>query len=268
MAGFFLFAGEFWLPSIRLCGMKKVILLICVSWLSAAVSCTRYFRPASLGYTNYQVKADQPADTTLSALLLPYSDSVNKSMNEVVGVSDVILEKKRPECTMGNFMTDAMLEMARQKFGRRVDVAFVNYGGMRLTQVAAGELTRGKIFEMMPFENMLILQEIKGSVLQEFLDHLAAWDGWPVAGMTMQIKDKKAVNVLIAGKPLDPSAVYVVANSDYVANGGDGLTFLRNISQQNIGYLVRDSFFDYIKWLKAQGKNITAKIENRVTHAE
>ncbi len=248
--------------------MKKIILLISASWLIAAGSCTRYFRPASLGYTNYQVKTDQTADTALAALLLPYSDSVNKSMNEVVGVSTVMLEKKRPECTMGNFMTDAILEMARQKFGKRVDVAFVNYGGMRMTQVAAGELTRGKIFEMMPFENLLVLQEIKGSVLQEFLDQIAAWDGWPVAGMTMQIKDKKAVNVLIGGKPLDPTAVYVVANSDYVANGGDGLTFLRSIPQQNIGYLVRDSFFDYIKWLKAQGKNIAPKLENRVTHAD
>lgn len=120
----------------------------------------------------------------------------------------------------------------------------------------------------MPFDNLLILQKLKGDVLQQFLDLTAAKGGWPIAGITMQIKDKKAVNVMVGGKPLDPNATYTTVNSDFVANGGDNADMLRNVPQITNGYLMRDAIFDYIKKLKAQGKNISANIENRVTNAQ
>lgn len=34
-----------------------------------------------------------------------------------------------------------------------------------------------------------------------------------------------------------------------------------------MGYLIRDALFDYIKDLQAQGKNISATLQNRVTNA-
>lgn len=189
-------------------------------------------------------------------------------MNDVVGIADVTLEKKQPECTLGNFMVNAFFTMAQEKYNMKVDAAFMNYGGIRLNQLPAGNVTRGKIFELMPFDNLLVLQKLKGNVLQQFLDITAAKGGVPVAGMTMQIKDKKAVNVMIGGKPLDPQAIYVTVNSDFVANGGDNADMLRTVPQITNGYLMRDALFDYITWLKTQGKNITAITENRVTNAE
>ena len=82
------------------------------------------------------------------------------------------------------------------------------------------------------------------------------------------LKNKKAINVIIGGKALDPNAVYTVANSDFLANGGDNADMLRTIPQISNGYLMRDAILDYIKKLKSQGKNISANIENRVTNAE
>lgn len=201
-------------------------------------------------------------------LLWPYSENVNKTMNDVVGIAEINLDKKQPESLLGNFMVDAFFEMAEEKYNTKVDVAFLNFGGMRLTQLPAGNVTNGKIFELMPFDNLLILQKLKGDVLQKFLDLTASKGGWPVAGITMQIKNKKAVNVMIGKKPLDPDAIYTTVNSDFVANGGDNADMLRSIPQLTNGYLMRDAIFDYIKKLKGQGKNISAKIENRVANAE
>ncbi len=189
-------------------------------------------------------------------------------MNTVVGIAEKNLDKKQPESTLGNFMVDAFLSMAAEKYNTKVDAAFLNYGGMRLTQLPAGDVTNGKIFELMPFDNLLILQKLKGDVLQQLLDLGAAKGGWPVAGITMQIKDKKAVQVMIGGKPLDRGATYTTVNSDFMANGGDNADMLRNVPQLSNGYLMRDAIFDYIKKLKSQGKNINATIENRVTHAQ
>lgn len=189
-------------------------------------------------------------------------------MNDVVGYADKTLDKKPLESDLGNFLADALLYMAREKYNTQVDGAMINYGGMRLTQLPAGNVTRGKIFELMPFDNILILQKLKGDVLQQLLDLAAGKGGWPLAGITMQVKDRKAVNILVGGKPLDQDAVYTIANSDFIANGGDNADMLRQVPQISNGYLMRDAFFDYIKKQKALGKNINGSIENRVTNAQ
>lgn len=234
----------------------------------ASTSCNITYKSQSLQYKSYRVTDTVSKNTAALSLLQPYSDKVNRTMNEVVGIAEISLEKKQPECTLGNFLADAFLVMAQEKYNTKADISLINFGGMRLTQVPKGEVTNGKIFELMPFDNLLILQKVKGDVLQQFLDLIAAKGGWPVAGMTMQIKDKKAVNVMIGGKPIDPNATYTMVNSDFLANGGDNADMLRPIPQITNGYLMRDAIFDYIKKLKSQGKNITANIENRVTNAQ
>ncbi len=234
----------------------------------SGLSCNTTYQSQTLQYKTYRINDAEPKDSAQLVFLRPYSENVNKTMNDVVGIADISFDKKQPECTLGNFMVDAFLTMAREKYNTQVDIAFVNFGGIRLTQLPAGKVTTGKIFELMPFDNLLILQKIKGSVLQQVLDLMAAKGGWPVAGMTMQLKNKKAVNVTIGGKPLDPEAMYTIANSDFIANGGDNADMLRNVPQITNGYLMRDAILDYIRKLKNQGKNISANIENRVTNAE
>lgn len=243
-------------------------LLLIILLISAALSCNTTYQTQTVQYKTYRISSTDQQDSSLMNFLQPYSETVNKTMNDVVGVAIVSMDKKQPEGTLGNFMVDAFITMAAEQYKTKVDVAVVNFGGIRLTQLAAGNVTTGKIFELMPFDNILILQKIKGSVLQEFLNIAAERGGWPVAGMTMQIKNKKAVNVMIDGKLLDPDAVYTMANSDFLANGGDNADMLRTIPQISNGYLMRDAILDYIKRLKSQGKNISANIENRVINAQ
>ena len=250
--------------------MRKNLFLpfvfLITSWTS--LSCHTSYQSTAVQYNDYRINSSQQKDANLLTILKPYSDSVNKSMNDVIGVAEKDLDKKEIECTLGNFMVDAFFIMAKEKYNTQVDAAFLNYGGIRLTQLPAGNVTRGKIFELMPFDNLLILQKIKGEVLKQFLDLIAERGSWPMAGITMQIKDKKAVNVMIGGKPLDVLTTYTIANSDFVANGGDNAEMLRPIPQQTNGYLMRDALIDYIAKLKSQGKNISANIENRVTNAQ
>jgi 2',3'-cyclic-nucleotide 2'-phosphodiesterase (5'-nucleotidase family) len=138
----------------------------------------------------------------------------------------------------------------------------------KLWKYTDDSITRGKIYELMPFDNTLILQKIRGEILQQVLDLMAERGGWPLAGITMQIKNKKAVNIMIGGKPMDKGKVYTIAHSDFIANGGDNADMLKPIPQQNIGYLMRDALIDYVTKLRKEGKNITATEENRVTNAQ
>jgi 2',3'-cyclic-nucleotide 2'-phosphodiesterase (5'-nucleotidase family) len=233
--------------------------------LTFFVSCKTAFLPVKAEYDNYRITPAIQGDTTLQVLMAPYKDSVDRSMNQVIGTADKTLEKSQPEGTLGNFMADAMLYGARHL---DPDAAFVNYGGIRIPQLTAGEITRSKVFELMPFDNIIVVQKIKGDVLQEFLHLIAKAKGWPVAGIQFTIKDGKAINVNVGGAPLDLNKTYTIVNSDYVANGGDNAAMLKAIPLQTEGYLMRDAIFDYIDYLKSAGKPISANIENRVINAQ
>lgn len=245
----------------------SVIIILAVPFF-LGVACKTAYQVESLQYNDYRISHTGGKDSSLLLMIQPYSANLEKSMNDIIGYLETSLDKKSPESTLGNFMVDAFYIMAKEKFRLPVDVAFMNFGGIRLTQLPAGDITRGKIFEIMPFDNMLIIQRLKGSVLQELLDLIAARGGWPVAGMTMQIKDKKAVNVRIGNEPLNPARIYITANSDFVANGGDNAEMLKTIPQENIGYGMRDALIDYVLKLKSEGRKITASVENRITYAQ
>ena len=245
--------------------MKKdaPFILLILSVLS--VACSTTYTPQSVDYVDYRVKQERITDSAILHLLSPYSSRLNASMNEVIGQVATNLEKRQPEGTLGNVMADAMLSTARKSYNKHVDAAFMNYGGIRLTQIPAGPLTRGKIYELSPFDNVVVLLEIKGKVLRQFLDHVAGRGGWPVAGLRMSIADKKAKDVEIGGKPINDDANYTIAVLDYNANGGDDCIMLANLPQQNNGIIFRDQLQGYFMQLQKEGKSITASVEGRVT---
>ena len=78
---------------------------------------------------------------------------------------------------------------------------------------------------------MCCFTEIERRRVQQLLDLTAAQGGWPVAGITMQLKDKKPVGVRLVVKPIDANANYTVAGADFVANGGENANMLRSVPQ-------------------------------------
>ena len=245
--------------------LKKYFTYLFVIFALTIVVAT-HAQTAIVEFTDYNVENKPKVDTSLLNFLKPYSDSINKAMNHVIGFSLNGLTKKQPESVLGNFMSDCMKTMAEKKFERKIDIAFVNYGGIRY-YIPKGEITVGKIFELMPFDNLIVLQELSGKILQQFLDKMAERDGWPVSGLRMAIKNKKAINVFVGDKPIDENATYIVANTDYIANGGDDCEMLRGIKQISKGYLFRDGLIEYINSITKQGKTVDAKTENRIVYA-
>ena len=231
-------------------------------------SCKTIYQPGSVQYKDYKITSSQPANSEINVFLKLYADSVSHSMSDVVAVAAKELEKKQPEGTLGNLLADAMLIMSKQSFQTNVDAAFLNYGGIRIQSLAAGNITRGKIFEITPFDNLIVLQKVQGSVLKQFLDFIADKGGWPCSGISFKIKNKKAVNIYVGNNPLNETSYYYIANTDYIVNGGDDCIILKGIVQQNKGYVFRDAVIDYFSKLNTEGKPISANIENRISYAE
>lgn len=246
--------------------MKKVSTLIALIVL--IISCTTQKKTSTtttVKYKGYRIENKNNVDTAIVSMLAPYSKNINSTMNTVIGFSTRGLTKKQPESELGNFMADCMKEMAANKFNTHIDAAFVNYGGIR-SYIPKGDITIGKIYELMPFDNLLVIQNLKGSVFRKFIEKICERGGWPVSGITMKIKDKKPIDILIDGKPLNDDETYIVANSDYIANGGDDCEMLKGIPALNNGFVLRDIIIEFIQLQTKKGNAIDWKTDGRVTY--
>jgi 2',3'-cyclic-nucleotide 2'-phosphodiesterase (5'-nucleotidase family) len=178
------------------------------------------------------------------------------------------LVKKQPESTLGNMMVDVLKIKAEEYIGNTIDIAILNYGGIRTPSLSKGILTTEHAYLLMPFDNYVVEQVLTGQQVSNLCDSIAMKNGWPVAGISFQIKDKKAIDILVNNKPINLTQNYNVAISDYLANGGDGLAFLKSIPQKQTGKLFRDAILEYWKEQAKAGNRISAKIENRITYAK
>lgn len=136
---------------------------------------------------------------------------------------------------------------AREK--KSIDLCLLNHGGIRAI-LPKGNVTTRTAFEIMPFENNLVVVALKGQQILEIAAYIIKEKKpQPLSGMTFTIaKDNTAKNILIQGKPLDLNTVYYVATNDYLANGGDSMTFFaKGVQKFDLNYKLRDVLIDYFK---------------------
>lgn len=212
--------------------------------------------------------SDIDADPDFETMIAPYKTQLDAKMNEVIGQSEKELVKALPESTLGNWTSDAILEQCNKIYpDNPLDFAFVNYGGIRIPSIPEGDITVGKVFELMPFDNMMVVLEIKGDIVQQLFENVAGRGGWPMSsGIRCTItEDGKLKDLSIGGEPLDVNKTYRLGMSDYIANGGDQCDFFKGIDQIETGVLFRDAFIRQIKEMNAAGKKVDANIEGRMT---
>ncbi len=220
-----------------------------------------------ISFKDYVVTKSTWLDSAYVGMLKPYTDSVGKTMDQVLARVPKDLLKEVPNSSLGNFLADAYLDMAREKFEKRAEIAFMNHGGVRINRIGAGEVTRRMVYEVMPFDNLLVIVELKGDVLQAYLDKLAAeGGGGGVAGLSMGIKDKKAVDVKIGGSPIESGRTYFMVNSDYAVDGGGGFTALKKLKQQRTQYFLRDAIIEYCSKQQSKGQSIPIEPAIRITN--
>lgn len=245
--------------------MKRILILAFVLGFIFP-SCKSVYRinNSQTSYNRIDKKLDNSSDAKIDSIIAPYKETLDKQMNQVIGYSDG-LSKQKIESTMGNWVADVIAEQSSKLLNEKIDFGTQNYGGLRIKEIPKGPITIGKIFELMPFENFLVILKVKGNIVQEFLDRTAVYGGWPISkSVKFTIEGDKAVNVLIDGKPIDADKIYNIAIPDYVANGGDKCTFFKEQPRVTTGTLIRDILIKDVKEKNAKGENIYAEIEGRV----
>jgi len=230
-----------------------------------ACGCTSHIYLAKTTSRNYRIeKVSYAHDTSIANILTPYKSKIEATMNQVVGNCDEELKKARPNSSLGNFVADAMQDAAVQT-GFPSDFAIQNYGGIRIPYLAKGPVTVGLMYELMPFDNTLVVVDLSGKEVQQLLDHIANDNGWPVSkNVNFKLYFGKAADVTINQAALNPEGKYKVAMPDYVASGGDNLNFLKQANGYNTQILIRDILIDHVKTLTKLGKSITPENTMRI----
>ena len=216
------------------------------SWNSSVAA------PKLLNIDNAAAEAVSAATDELNAKLAEVvaNTTVDLIINDPVAKTDdgkAVRIIRRAETNLGDLCADAYLDQSGE-----ADIAFVNGGGIRVP-INKGDITLNDILKVHPFGNSLTVIEVTG---QQVLDALewsvhalpGEFGGFDhVAGLTFEydatidspcVQDEKGFfdhvdetmerrvrNVLVAGEPIDPEAVYKLASHDYqLLNNGDGYT--------------------------------------------
>jgi len=227
-------------------------------------SCNRHFSVSGNEYKQYAITQETGVDSSLVRYYLPYKKQMESEMNRVIGRSERELTKpSEPETLMGDFFSDAILAEGLKK-DPSIQLTLATKGGLRTT-FPKGDITVSHAFELMPFENELVVLKLKGENVQKMIDFIARSEGQPVAGIRMKIRQGKAYDVLIGGKPFDISQTYNLLTYDYLANGAEDLSCLANpIESKIINKKVRDAVIDYITDLTNAGKTINTQLDGRI----
>jgi 2',3'-cyclic-nucleotide 2'-phosphodiesterase (5'-nucleotidase family) len=212
-------------------------------------------------------------DSTIISLVEPYKQELESDMSRVISYSAEAMYKQKPESNLTNFLSDILLKQGvayckQQGYSFQPQVAYVNYGGIR-SSIPEGDVTVGNIYELMPFDNKLVILEISGKDLMAFADHVAKRGGDGVAGLQIGIKDEKASIVELDGKKLVSERSYYFATNDYVASGGDGLEMLENRKKYiDTEIIIRDLLISTIEENFKRGIKVSASKDGRIYYEE
>lgn len=242
-------------------------MLLRIPFLSALLllvmlpSCNKYYQATSAVPTNYRIAAAEDAngEDPLLAIIAPYKTALDSKMSSVIGEVSGRLYKEKPESPLGNWVADALQTETQLISNKPIDASVQNYGGLRIPELPEGAITLGKIYELMPFDNMQVIVEMSGTITQRFFDLIAADGGWPVSKeVQFVLKENRADRLTIGGQAVDPAATYRIALPDYIANGGGDADFLIDLPRENTGQFVRDLLIRHVKRLTEQGLPVSA----------
>jgi 2',3'-cyclic-nucleotide 2'-phosphodiesterase (5'-nucleotidase family) len=235
-------------------------------------SCNTYFNITQYETKNLIVNQDvNKLDSQLVLHYLPYKQQLEQDMQRVISVSENEMAKDKPESLLTNFLADLLIEEGKTEFQKMernevLSLSYFNYGGIR-TFLPEGEITVGKIFELMPFENEMVFLRLSGAQVQEFLNYIAEKGGDSVGGCSFVIANKKAKDIKINGAQLKDNKFYWLVTNDYVANGGDGLeVFLKRDEIINTGVKIRDVIISHLEKQQKKGFKLTAKLDGRIAY--
>ena len=217
---------------------------------------------------NISIDNNIESDSTIIKYYLPYKENLEKSlMNKPIAYSEKTFKKNDGELnsTLSNMFADATYDMSNEIYksisGENIDIVILNNGGIR-SIISKGPISEKTAFELMPFENSIVVVKLKGSSIKKMINYLVKVKlPHPLKGLNIILKnDYTLLSATINNNEINEEKTYNVATTDYLLDGGDKMYFLaETIKSIDINYKMRDVLIDYFKKIDT----LKLKVDNR-----
>lgn len=240
-----------------------LLFYILLIWVASGCANKSLYQ-ASTERSSIAINSEIEPDEEILEIIEPYKIQLAKTMDEVIGYSESEIVKQKGESALGNFVADAILKKSREARGKEIDMAAITIGGLR-NPIPKGEIMLKTVYELMPFENSVYVLTLTGEQTRLLFEYLAENQNIAIANTVVILRDNKIVNVFIGGKIFDEKKTYTLAISDYLAGGGDHMTFLKDAEiTTKLPLKVRDLIIEEIRQRHAKGQKIKSTVEGRV----
>jgi len=190
-------------------------------------------------------------DANMLVIYEKYEDELNPVLGKVLGKTTVDLDHDRyaGPSLLGEWTCEIMKDAAG------VQIAMTNGGGLRVP-VPAGEITAGKLYEVMPFDNTLCTMKLSGADVKANIEHGIMNDdiGWvQIAGARVTYNpEAEAGNritsmVLEDGTPIEMDKYYTVVTNNFMVTGGDNYNFENAIDGLDTFIPIRDAMMESVE---------------------
>lgn len=246
----------------------RTILLITTISLGLLSSCNTEVSLDKIEAKRIEVNGSISSKEDIEAFISPYRKHVDSSLNAPISYSKEFYSKKNGELNtaIGNMMADAVMKQGGPVFesrtGKTLDFVLLNHGGIR-SAISKGVITKRTAYEVMPFENEVVVVGMLGKKVEDLLNYLKySKRAHPISKELELILDKdyNISSATIRNKSIDPETTYYVATSDYLYNGGDRMSFFQpNELFVELDYKIRNILIDYFEAVDT----LDAAIDNR-----
>ncbi len=188
-------------------------------------------------YSNMIIDSNTIIDSVIYKTYLPHKIFLDSILNKNITFSPKFIEKSKPESELSNWIADVCYNFIENKYN--IDFCLLNFGGIR-SSMPYGNITIRDIYEIMPFENKLVIVQLSYNNFKILLEYLNEINGQPISGLKININNN------IISHNLSQNTSYKILTSDYLSSGGDNMFFLKDsISFINTEYKIRDVLIDY-----------------------
>ena len=229
---------------------------------------TETYTAEKLTASQTQIDSSITAVDQIENYIAPYKKSLDVQMNVPLSYNPAAMYKNDTPLNtrIGNMMAAISRGQGEPVYtsrtGNKVDVVLLNNGGIR-AGIPKGDVTLRTAYEVMPFENEIVVAELAPEQMRELVNYLATRQAaHPFDGLQIELQGNNIKSVTLDGKPITYDRNYFVMTSDYLLTGGDNMDFFtKAVSSTRIDYKIRNAMIDYFKETDTLGFDV----DNRFT---
>jgi 2',3'-cyclic-nucleotide 2'-phosphodiesterase/3'-nucleotidase len=181
-------------------------------------------------------------DANMLVIYEKYNEELDPVLGKILGKTTVDLGHDR--YAGPSLLGEWVCEIMKDKAG--VQIAMTNGGGLR-TDVPAGEITAGKLYEVMPFDNTLYTMKLSGADVKDDI-------GWvQIAGVRVtynpgaEAGNRITSMILEDGTPVEMGNYYTVVTNDFMFTGGDKYDFENSKDGLDTFVPIRDAMMEAVE---------------------